>query len=127
MANGNSTKADTVIKTIKELGLPTVLILVFIWIGIQYWIGPQTELVKAITESNANQSELIKNMSTSTEAMVEALDSLKTGMMANKDELKKISTLTEQQVVEMRQFTTAVEGTHKEQCEALQKLLEPKQ
>ena len=82
--NGVKTTAEIVSKAMKEHGWPVILVGALIWIGVQYWIGPQTELIRAITTSNENQSELISSMN-------QTMLTLQTGLNASQQELTKLN------------------------------------
>ena len=92
---------DSVTRLVKELGMPTALLIAFLWIGVHYWIGPQTSLMKQLGENNAKQSEFFQTMTENNTVI--------------KDEMKDMN-------VNLEEFTKQATDCHTEQLKLLQKI-----
>lgn len=124
MANGNSKnglgslgKYDVLIRTVKEFGMPTALVAAFMYIGVNYWIGPQTELLKQMTKNNATQVELIQTMSESNAVTNQRLKDIQE---VGKEQLTELK----QQAIDFKNFYQSVVECHEDQTEKLDQLLD---
>ena len=87
--NGNGYSAAG--KFVREFGLPTALLFALGWVSVNYWIAPQTDLIKAMTEASQTMADTYK--------------SLDAGMKANHSQLQDI-------LEETQQTTKAVESAY---------------